>query len=147
MIEIAGKTVDQVFVEAVARWPDNPLVIAPESDTAPVRMLSYADMDQAVTALSGALSAAGYGRGMRAAVLVGATPEHYMIKLALARIGMSCVPVNPDYTAAHYNLTLLYEETGRLEEARRHYEAFIAGGGSSPELNIKVQRRLERLSQ
>lgn len=112
MIEIDGKTVDQVFVEAVARWPDNPLVIAPESDTAPVRLLSYADMDQAVTALSGALSAAGYGRGMRAAVLVGATPEHYMIKLALARIGMSCVPVNPDYTAGE--LAYLLEDSAAV---------------------------------
>ena len=55
--------------------------------------------------------------------------------------------INPDYAAAHYNLALLYEETGRLEEARRHYNGFIAGGGGSPELNFKVQRRLQRLIQ
>ena len=112
MIEIDGKTVDQVFVEAAELWPDHPLVIAPETDVAPVRVLSYADMEQAVTALVGALSAAGYGRGMRAAVLVGATPEHYMIKLALARIGMSCVPVNPDYTAGE--LAYLLEDSAAV---------------------------------
>ncbi len=55
--------------------------------------------------------------------------------------------IKPDYAAAHYNLALLYEETGRLEEARRHYNAFIDGGGGSPELNFKVQRRLQRLIQ
>ncbi len=55
--------------------------------------------------------------------------------------------INPDYAAAHYNLALLYEESGRLEEARRHYNGFIAGGGGSPELNFKVQRRLQRFIQ
>jgi len=55
--------------------------------------------------------------------------------------------IDPNYAAAHYNLALLYDENGRLGEARRHYEAFIAGGGGSPELNIKVQRRLQRLIQ
>ena len=82
MIEIDGKTVDQAFAEAVGRWPDNPFVIAPETDRAPVRLLSYREMDQVAGAMADALTAAGYGRGLRAAVLVGATPEHYMIKLA-----------------------------------------------------------------
>ncbi|WP_421704156.1 AMP-binding protein [Aliiroseovarius sp.] len=112
MIEIDGKTVDQAFAEAVGRWPDTPFVIAPETKGAPVRTLSYAEMDQAAEAMAGALTAAGYGRGMRAAVLVGATPEHYMIKLALARIGMSCVPVNPDYTAGE--LSYLLEDSGAV---------------------------------
>ncbi len=55
--------------------------------------------------------------------------------------------IDPDYTAAHYNLALLYDETGRLEQARRHFIAFISGGGGSPELNVKVQRRLQFLIQ
>lgn len=55
--------------------------------------------------------------------------------------------INREYAAAHYNLAILYEETGRLGEARRHYNAFIASGGGNPELNLKVQRRLQRLTQ
>lgn len=135
MIEIDGKTVDQAFAEAVGgRWPDNPFVIAPETDRAPVRLLSYREMDQvAGGAIADALTAAGYGRGgLRAAVLVGgATPEHYMIKLALARIGMSCVPVNPDYTAGE--LAYLLNDSGAvLAIAADQYAAQMRAGSRLP---------------
>ncbi len=147
MIAIDGKTVDQAFVEAATLWPEAPLVIAPESGDAPVRLLSYREMDQAAAALAGALTAAGYGRGLRAAVLVGATPEHYMIKLALNRIGMSCVPVNPDYVASE--LAYLLEDSGAVlaiasDPYARQMRAGIAAAASDPRF-VLFDDMLERL--
>lgn len=147
MIRIDSLTVDQAFVAAAGRWPDNPFVIAPETDLAPIRILTYADMEQAVSALADALMAAGYGRGLRAAVLVGATPEHYMIKLALARIGMSCVPVNPDYTAGE--LAYLLEDSGAVlaitaDRYGAQMREGIAAATSDPRF-VLIDDLLERL--
>ncbi len=112
MIEIDGKTVDEVFREAVARWPDNTMLVAPETARAPIRQLTYLETALAVDAHSQALARAGYGRGMRVAVLLGATLEHYLVKLALNRLGLSCVPVNPDYRTAE--LAYLLEDSGAV---------------------------------
>ena len=147
MIDIDGKTVDQTFCEAAGRWPEAPFVIAPETARAPIRSLSYADMEQAVTALAAAFLAAGYGRGLRAAVLVGATPEHYMIKLALNRVGMSCVPVNPDYHPAE--LAYLLDDSGAVlaiaaDGFGAQMRAGIAAAAAQPRF-VLVDDLLERL--
>ncbi len=46
------------------------------------------------------LKSAGYGHGHRIALLLGNRPEMLLWKLALAELGISWVPVNPDYRPA-----------------------------------------------
>ena len=97
MIAIEGRCIDDVFRKAVARDPEGDFLVVPSRDGAPLCTLSYAATARAVDRAAGALSAAGYGAGQRLALCLGTCPEHYILKLAAARLGMSLVPVNPDY--------------------------------------------------
>jgi crotonobetaine/carnitine-CoA ligase len=112
MIEIEGRTIDAVFREAAARWPDADFLVATATPDAPLRSLTYDAVARRVEALAAALAAAGYGAGQRAAVLLGTCPEHYVVKLALNRLGLSFVPVNPDYRAGE--LAYLLEDSGAV---------------------------------
>ena len=71
MIAIDGKTVDQAFVEAATLWPDAPFVIAPETDAAPIRVLTYGDMAQAVEATARAAAQGQAGASPNSPVLTG----------------------------------------------------------------------------
>ncbi|CUH53698.1 AMP-binding protein [Shimia marina] len=53
-----------------------------------------------VMQIATAFKTAGYGHGHRVAVLLENRPEMLLVKLALARCGISWVPVNPDYRPA-----------------------------------------------
>ncbi len=63
-------------------------------------LCSYGEAAQAVAEMVATLSDAGYGHGHRIAVLLENRPEMLLIKLALAKLGISWVPVNPDYRPA-----------------------------------------------
>ncbi len=133
-VAIEGRSIDEVFRDAVGRWPEHDLVVAPAIDGAPVRSLTYGQMAGLVEAHAAALRAAGYGAGQRAAVLLGATPEHYVIKLALNRLGMSCVPVNPDYRPAELAY-LLEDSDAVLAIADERFEALMRAGISEAKSN------------
>ncbi|WP_322865820.1 AMP-binding protein [Aquicoccus sp. G2-2] len=100
MIEIEGRTIDEVFVEAAASWPNRDFLVTPQGDGTPMQALSYTDVAEQVARVAATLRAAGYGAGQRVAVCLGTCPEHYILKLAVNRCGMSFVPVNPDYRAS-----------------------------------------------
>ena len=112
MIAIEGKRIEEVFDEAVSRWGERDFLVAPQRDGAPMRSLTYAATAAEVARLAGALSAAGYGAGHRIAVCVGTCPEHYLLKLAMARLGISFVPVNPDYRPGE--LAYVLEDSGAV---------------------------------
>ncbi|WP_243612779.1 AMP-binding protein [Shimia aestuarii] len=59
--------------------------------------ISYEEAGQLVQRWQDRLQRAGYGFGDRVAVLLGNRPEMMLLKLALNGLGMSWVPVNPDY--------------------------------------------------
>lgn len=111
MLAIDGQTIDAVFCAAHTRWPEADFLVAPAGAGA-MRTLTYSAVETEVARIAAALSQAGYGYGHRAAVLIGATLEHYIIKLALNRLGMSCVPVNPDYHPAE--LAYLLEDSDAI---------------------------------
>ncbi|KRB01682.1 ATP-dependent acyl-CoA ligase [Devosia sp. Root685] len=58
--------------------------------------LSYADVLKAAIDLSNAFAGAGYVAGQRVAVSLENRPAHFLNWLALNRLGISVVPVNPD---------------------------------------------------
>jgi crotonobetaine/carnitine-CoA ligase len=62
--------------------------------------ISYAGAGRLVDAYVAALRKAGYGHGHRIAFLLENRPEMLLLKLACNRLGISWVPINPDYRAA-----------------------------------------------
>lgn len=110
MIAIEGRSIDEVFRDAVARWPDKAFLAAPATGDAPTYDLTYAGVEADVANVARALAAAGYGAGSRIALLLGACPAHYVVKLAASRIGASIVPINPDYRPAE--LAYVLEDSG-----------------------------------
>ncbi len=114
MLSISGRTVSDVLVEATEAYRDNPLLIVPRDATRVYdpdgRELSYADVSAEVERICSDLSAAGYGHGHRIAVLLENRPETLLVKFACARLGISWVPVNPDYRPAE--IAYLLQDSG-----------------------------------
>jgi crotonobetaine/carnitine-CoA ligase len=63
-------------------------------------LCSYGEARTDVDRMVAKIRAAGYGHGHRIAVLAENRPEMLLLKLALAELGISWVPVNPDYRPA-----------------------------------------------
>ncbi|WP_161594574.1 AMP-binding protein [Marimonas lutisalis] len=127
MLEIEGKTVDAVFREAVTRWPEADFLGAAAQDGAAARVLTYRQVADLVDKYAGALRAAGYGPGHRLAALMGTCPEHYILKLAANRLGLSFVPVNPDYRPGELAY-LLEDSNAALAVASAPHVALMQAG-------------------
>ena len=104
MIEIEGRTMGQVWDEAVARYGGNAFLACPadkERDYHPQGYeVTYDEAAVFIARCTEALTAAGYGHGHRIVLDMENRPEHFLFKLALNRIGVSAVPVNPDLRPA-----------------------------------------------
>ena len=72
--------------------------------------IRYGEARGQVEQLVQKLSAAGYGHGHRIAALLGNRPELYLLKLAYAELGISWVPINPDYRAGE--VAYLLQDSG-----------------------------------
>lgn len=97
-------TIAEIFAAAVAAHGARPFLAVPASATRgylPDGLeLTYAEAGAEVEALSDGYAAAGYGLGHRVATLLENRPDYILHKLALNRLGVCCVPINPDYRAA-----------------------------------------------
>ncbi|MBY6047307.1 AMP-binding protein [Vannielia litorea] len=91
-ISTEGRAIGEVWEEAVRRFGATEFLVAPGGPA-----LSYAEAAERVDAAAEALAVAGYGAGHRIAVCLGTRPEHFLLKLAMNRLGISFVPINPDY--------------------------------------------------
>ena len=104
MLAIEGRTISSVMAEARATFGAAPFLIVPSD---PLRTylpdgqtLSYEAAGGRIDDLASKLRDAGYGHGHRIAVLLENRPEILLVKLACAALGISWVPVNPDYRPA-----------------------------------------------
>jgi crotonobetaine/carnitine-CoA ligase len=95
------ETVFDAFMATAANVPGNVFLCAP---AAPGRAYhpdgfecTYRQTRDAVTALREAYAGAGYGHGHRVALLLENRPEFFFHYLALNALGVSIVPINPDY--------------------------------------------------
>jgi acyl-CoA synthetase (AMP-forming)/AMP-acid ligase II len=126
MIQIDGRTIDDVFREAVAAWPGAAFLAAPATPTVPTYDITYREANAAVTQIAEALTSAGYGAGTRIALLLGTRPDHYIVKLAANRTGASIVPINPDYCASELAY-VLEDSAATLAIADESHAALMRG--------------------
>ena len=85
--------------------------------------LSYRDAHARVVHWADAFTKAGYGQGMRVALLLENRPDFFLIWLAVNRLGASVVPINPDLRAAeleyligHSQPALIVSVPSRIDE-------------------------------
>ncbi|MGI9475135.1 MAG: AMP-binding protein [Hyphomicrobiaceae bacterium] len=101
MIEAGGLTIGMAFDRAVTRYVDNEFMVIPRSEERSYRgdgwSCTFAAASEIVAAFCDALQCAGYGPGHRIAVLLENRPEMLLLKLAFNKLGVSWVPINPDY--------------------------------------------------
>jgi acyl-CoA synthetase (AMP-forming)/AMP-acid ligase II len=144
---IAGDVtcVYRVLEASARRWPGRSLLnVLP--DVAGIYgieagEISFSEALQRVDAWADRLQVAGYGPGMRVALLLENRPEFFLIWLALNRIGASVVPVNPDLRAAeleyligHAEPALIVAIPARLEELQAAADAAgVAVKAATPE--------------
>jgi len=129
MIDIGGKTIADVFVEAAHRWPTNDYFVVPASSTRHYHpdgfSATFAEMASAIERAAAALRTGGYGPGHRVAVDLENRPEHVVVAFALATVGASMVPINPDLRPAEVGYIL---------------------SDSAPELAIAAPNRIDAIS-
>ena len=97
MLEIDDKrTIGEVWDAAVGAHVGRAFLAVPPNPARgylPAGLeITYGAADAEVRRLAEAYRSAGYGIGHRVAMLLENRPEHFLHKLALNRIGASCVP-------------------------------------------------------
>jgi acyl-CoA synthetase (AMP-forming)/AMP-acid ligase II len=101
---ILDRTIGAVVSESVERYADKPLLMVPRdpdrADHPDGRIIGYAEAGRQVATHAAALRDAGYGHGHRIAFLLENRPEMLLLKLACNTLGISWVPINPDYRPA-----------------------------------------------
>ncbi|MBH63277.1 MAG: hypothetical protein CL569_12700 [Alphaproteobacteria bacterium] len=109
------KSVYRAFLTAAERFPDNSFLCVPRSTERDYLTegleQSYGEVAIEVELLRRRYEDAGYGKGYRVAILLGNRPEFLLHYMALNAIGVSIVPVNPDYRHAELSYLLDHSET------------------------------------
>lgn len=104
MIDIEGRTISQVLDDAASQFGQAPMLVVPPDPGRTYdpggRTISYSEAGEIIDRFAALFANAGYGYGHRIAVLLENRPENLLIKLACAKLGVSWVPVNPDYRPA-----------------------------------------------
>lgn len=107
-------TIYSAFKKTASQWPNNDfMVVLPE--TAQVygieaEALSYATALTEIERLSAQYEAAGYGHGHRVGILLENRPAFILHWLALNRLGVSIVPINPDLRIAELEYLIQHSE-------------------------------------
>jgi acetyl-CoA synthetase len=89
---------DACLAKWVARTPDQPAVVH-EAEDGSVRSLTYAELDDRVARLRGALRALGIGPGDAVAVYLPMTPDAVVATYAVASLGAVLVPLFSGFAA------------------------------------------------
>lgn len=124
------KSVFAAFEQTAKQWPERDfLEVMPE--TARIYeiepgAISYEAALKRVLQYHKAFDRAGYQRGMRVAMLLQNRPIYFLIWLALNRLGVSVVPINPDlriteltYLISHSEPALIITIASRQDELKR----------------------------
>ena len=104
-----------IFEASARKWPNHAfLAVGPLKSRAYLPdgwEISYAEALKRIEALRDLYAGAGYGHGHRVALLLENRPEHHLHFLALNALGVSIVPLNPDYRADETSYALEHSES------------------------------------
>lgn len=107
-----------LFDQAADRFPHHDLLVVPDRLAAQWQLdrssFSYAETRSRVAALTEKYVRAGYGCGRRVALLLENRPAFFFHYLALNALGVSVVPVNPDYRPDELRYLLEHSEAALL---------------------------------
>ena len=114
MIPDDMKTVYEVFTSACVQYGDRPMlnILPATAEIYGINAgeIAYSQAFESVEIWSDAFAAAGYGHGMRVAILLENRPDFFLIWLALNRLGASLVPINPDLQAVELEYLIGHAE-------------------------------------
>jgi acyl-CoA synthetase (AMP-forming)/AMP-acid ligase II len=130
-------TIDKAFRDAVSKFPQHSFIAVPAAlgrgycDDG--FEISYLKTLEKVDELKVRLKEAGYGVGDRIAIALDNRPEHIFFRLSLSSLGISCVPVNPDYKSSELSYLLEHSESDLIVYLKKHEEKIL-------EANQKIEK-------
>jgi len=108
------ETIGEVWAQTVRRHRQNAFIAVPANKDRHYLPdgyeITYGDADRHIGKICDAFTKAGFGPGHRVALLLENQPEHFLYRLALNVLGVSCVPINPDYRPAEIAYLLEHSE-------------------------------------
>jgi len=124
-------TIGAAFLRSAASYGPRPFLAAPAGAHRSYHRdgyeITFAAAAREVQGLVARYRAAGYGAGHRVALLLDNRPEYFLHKLALNTIGVSVVPINPDYRASEIAYLLEHAEVALALAAAERREQLEAG--------------------
>jgi acyl-CoA synthetase (AMP-forming)/AMP-acid ligase II len=132
VITIDGTTtIGDAFARSAEAYGSRPFLAAPAGAHRNYHrngyQIDFATAAREVQRLCLIYGAHGFGHGHRAAMLLDNRPEHFLHKLALNTLGVSCVPVNPDYRAGEIAYLLENSEVDLAIVCGDRREQLLAG--------------------
>ena len=129
-----SSTIGDAFRHTAWRFPDRGFIAVPSAEGRGYHEagleLTYAAAALAIDALVERYREAGYGLGHRVAVALDNRPEHILHRLALNSLGISCVPINPDYRPVEIAYLLDHSDGVLVVHLERHRETIAAANAS-----------------
>ena len=120
---VIDTTIGEEFEKTVRKYPKNSFVAVPSSLERDYYKdgfeINYKDALVRIFRLENSLRKSGFGLGHRVAVALNNRPEHIILRLALNKIGASCVPINPDYRVNELSFVLEHSEAELLVYLRQ----------------------------
>ncbi|MEW6642867.1 MAG: AMP-binding protein [Pseudomonadota bacterium] len=128
-------TIGGAFARAAEAYTSRPFLAAPAGAHRSYHPQGY-EIDFATAArevrrLCDLYRAHGFGHGHRVAMLLDNRPEHFLHKLALNTLGISCVPINPDYRASEIAYLLENSEADLAVVSGERQAQLMAGIAAS----------------
>ena len=130
-------TIFKSFEDICRKTPSAPFLVSPSRDQKGMMTFSYKETFEKSNKISALFLNNGYGTNLRVATLLGSTPAHYIVKLALNKIGISVVPINPDYSPDE--TAYLLEDSGSvLAICAEHYMKQLKTAIAHKDLSVPI---------
>jgi acyl-CoA synthetase (AMP-forming)/AMP-acid ligase II len=136
-------TIGDAFARASTAYAARPFLAVPSGTHRSYHKngyeVTFGEAQAQVRALTERYRAAGYGLGHRVAILLDNRPEYFLHKLALNALGVSAVPINPDYRASEIAYLLDHSEPDLalvVGERRTQLDAGMSAGSHRPPVAV-----------
>lgn len=133
-------TLYQTLLRTVERFPNRPAYCVPPMPGRAYHPdgweITWRETLAGVTAMKSVYQRAGYGLGHRVAILFDQRPEFFFHYYALNALGVSVVPINPDYRADEIRYVVEHSESALIVAVeRRLAEATAVAGDIGPHVH------------